>query len=111
MSLPRSAAAATVCNESIYVIGGATKPNTAETTTVECFDSKNQTWSTVAEISAPRDYIAAVTINHDTIIAVGGFDPSSESTKIVEEYNVTQNKWCRKTDLLEGAAGCVFFTI
>lgn len=43
MKLPRSAAAAVVLNEQIFVLGGATKINTAETATVERFDGHSWT--------------------------------------------------------------------
>lgn len=45
MRIPRSAAAAVVLNKQIFVLGGATKMNTAETTTVERFDG--QSWTMV----------------------------------------------------------------
>lgn len=47
MATPRSAAAAAVLNDDIFVIGGATKINSYETATVEKFDLKTESWTMV----------------------------------------------------------------
>lgn len=55
MIMPRSAAAAAVMNEHIYILGGATKANSGETATVERFDGHS--WMMVNEIKSTSNNI------------------------------------------------------
>lgn len=47
MAFPRAAAAATILNNNIYVIGGSTQCNSCETATVERLNFQTERWTTV----------------------------------------------------------------
>lgn len=62
----------------------------------------------VSELAVPRVYILAATIDHDTLIAVGGYECSSKGVKIVETFDVNEKKWTRIGGMkVEEAGGIV----
>lgn len=112
MSTPRVAAAAVVLNDCIYIIGGSTKSvKGSDTASVVCFDTRIQKWSVVGELSEARDFISAVAIDHNRILAVGGFDSTTKACKIVEIYDSIEDKWCRVEDMDTASAGGLIFTV
>lgn len=112
MSVPRVAATVSVLSESIYIIGGSTtSAKYSQTPTVEYFDTRNEKWSMAGELGEPRDFILAAAIDCNRILAVGGFNSQSKCCKIVEMYNLSQDKWSRVDDMVTNCAGGLLFIL
>ena len=64
---------------------------------VDAYDVRTGTWERRANMSAPRNRLAAVAAG-DRIYAIGGFD-GQRNLPVVEEYDPAKNLWERKADM------------
>ena len=105
----RGSPLATVVNDKIYVIGGATTPAGSSQTsidmmqaqdclgTVEEYDPATNSWRERAPMPTPRNH-AAVGVVNGKIYVIGGrvgaaFIALASDTSVVEEYDPATNKW------------------
>lgn len=63
------------------------------------------------QLSEPRDFISAAAIDCNRIMAVGGFKSQSKCCKIVEIFDLSQDKWSRVDDMVAKCAGGLLFIL
>ena len=101
----RSAFSTAVVDEKIYLIGGLLfeneKRNTFGLSTVEVYDTKNNSWQRLADMPTPRLYAGAAVMD-GKIYVVGGYrviDRRMKTLKVVEVYDPQTDTWERKQDM------------
>lgn len=98
MPTPRSYLAAGVVNDLIYAVGGlqyfpcSLGSCTQPVATVEAYDAKTNSWTTVAPMPTPRGQLAAGVVN-GVLYALGGTDQDGHVIATVEAYDPTTNRW------------------
>ncbi len=98
----RSAFSTAVVDEKIYLIGGLLfeneKGNTRGLSTVEVYDTKNNSWQRLTDMPTPRLYAEAAVMD-GKIYVVGGYrviDRRMKTLKVVEVYDPQTDTWERK---------------
>lgn len=86
--LPRLYGAAGVLNGLLYLAGGTTKPNStfAKTGSTQSYDPSNATWTTLANMNVPRDFVAGDAIGGKFYV-VGGSDAGGTTSGANEAYD------------------------
>jgi N-acetylneuraminic acid mutarotase len=93
----RSAAAAAVVNDVLYVVGGVDQAG--PTGKLERYDAAEGKWIELASMPTPREHLAAVALS-GRLYAIGGRKgASSENLDIVESYDPMTGKWQREESL------------
>ncbi|KAJ8793923.1 hypothetical protein J1605_000122 [Eschrichtius robustus] len=70
------------------------------------YDPKNDSWSTVAPLSVPRDAVAVCPLG-DKLYVVGGYDGHTY-LNTVESYDAQKDEWKEEVPVNIGRAGaCV----
>ena len=103
---PRLASANAVVDNKIYIIGGTHLENFRNgpngLSTVEVYDTKNDTWQRVADMPTPREAAKAAVVN-GIIYVFGGLsrkkDADMEYPVHVEAYDAQTDTWTRKGDM------------
>lgn len=95
MPLPRFDLAATVLNDTIYIIGGDTP--TTPLSTVDAYDPVSDTWTSKPSMPTARTTHGAATVN-GKIYVIGGYDGVVE-LNVVEEYDPVINTWTTKSPM------------
>ena len=104
LPMGRSAFSTAVVDEKIYLIGGLLfehEKGTFGLSTVEVYDTKNNSWQRVADMPTPRLYAGAAVVD-GKIYVVGGYsviDRRMKILKVVEVYDPQTNTWERKQDM------------
>jgi N-acetylneuraminic acid mutarotase len=97
--VPRMDFAHAVLELKVYVFGGTSDGFSHNAlSTCEVYDSKMNNWTSIASMPTKRCHAVAVTIDHDTIIVMGGFVTTVYSKKYevvdtIEEYTPSTNQW------------------
>ena len=106
MPTTRGSAIAATVNGQIYVIGGAAHHLQNTMATNERYDPATDTWTTLAPMPTPRDHHAVVAID-SMLYAIGGRNLGimQDRYKVVEAYNVNQNAWTAKAQMLQARGG------
>lgn len=101
----RSAFSTAVIDGKIYLIGGllfeSEKRNTFGLSTVEVYDTENNSWQQLADMPTPRLYAEAAVVD-GKIYVVGGYrviDRRMKTLKVVEVYDPQTDTWVRKQDM------------
>ena len=101
----RSAFSTAVVDGKIYLIGGllfeSEKKNTFGLSTVEVYDTKNNSWQRLADMPTPRLQAGAAVVD-GKIYVVGGYsviDRRMKILKVVEVYDPQTGTWVRKQDM------------
>lgn len=101
----RSAFSTAVVDGKIYLIGGllfeSEKRNTFGLSTVEVYDTKNNSWQRLADMPTPRLYAGAAVVD-GKIYVVGGYsviDRHMKILKVVEVYDPQTDTCKRKQDM------------
>uniref|UniRef100_A0A8C8YWL1 Kelch like family member 4 n=1 Tax=Prolemur simus TaxID=1328070 RepID=A0A8C8YWL1_PROSS len=110
MSKRRGGVGVATYNGFLYVVGGHDAPASNHCSRlsdcVERYDPKNDSWSTVAPLSVPRDAVAACSLG-DKLYVVGGYDGHTY-LNTVESYDAQKNEWKEEVPVNIGRAGaCV----
>lgn len=102
MPTPRSAAAAAIVGNAIYVIGGRTTgggPGSGlELAVVERYDIAGDTWTTVASLPGPRSDMAVVS-HGGKIYVFGGYTTGGTMVSDVDMYNPVKDTWTSLTPM------------
>ena len=109
MPTARSAAAAVVYNEKIYVIGGYSGNyhswnDGVSLSTVEEYDPKTNSWSRKNNMPIQVGG-AAVTVYKDKIYSFGGLNTATRSVADVLVYDPTNDSWDRKNNMSQALHG------
>ncbi|XP_008568430.1 PREDICTED: kelch-like protein 4 isoform X2 [Galeopterus variegatus] len=95
MSKRRGSVGVATYNGFLYVVGGHDAPASSRcsrlTNCVERYNPKNDSWSTMAPLSVPRDAVAVCPLG-DKLYVVGGYDGNTY-VKTVESYDTQKNEW------------------
>lgn len=96
----RNNPAVVAVGSSIYVIGGAGSEKSIWTTvpTVECYNTKTDTWSIKSDLPFPIFKPGAVVVNN-TIVILGGQNQKGESISSVLIYDIKHDTWKESTPL------------
>ena len=100
----RSAFSTAVVDGKIYLIGGLLfehEKGTFGLSTVEAYDTKNNSWQRLADMPTPRLYAEAAVVD-GKIYVVGGYsviDRHMKILKVVEVYDPQTDTWVRKQDM------------
>ncbi|XP_013967457.1 kelch-like protein 4 isoform X2 [Canis lupus baileyi] len=110
MSKRRGGVGVAAYNGFLYVAGGHDAPVSSHCSRlsgcVERYDPKNNSWSTVAPLSVPRDAVAVCSLG-DKLYVVGGYDGHTY-LNTVESYDVQNDEWKEEVPINIGRAGaCV----
>nr|KAF6492322.1 kelch like family member 4 [Molossus molossus] len=110
MSKRRGGVGVATYNGFLYVVGGHDAPASNHCSRlsdcVERYDPKNDSWSTVAPLSVPRDAVAVCALG-DKLFVVGGYDGHSY-LNTVESYDAQKDEWKQEVPVNIGRAGaCV----
>jgi len=99
---PRSAAAAAVVGDRIYVVGGfdATR---RELKTAYAYDPAADAWRPIADLPTPRQHLA-VTDFHGQVCALGGYVGSGPPLTIAECYDPVADRWSTRAPLAKPAS-------
>ena len=86
--LPRQNGAAGVLSNVLYLAGGTTKPSGSfvNTGSTQSYDPSTTTWTTLASMNVPRDFVAGDAIAGKFFV-VGGRDGGSNISSAVEAYD------------------------
>jgi N-acetylneuraminic acid mutarotase len=76
----------------IFAIGGFQEGDGKRLNTVEAYDTKTNSWTTVASMTTARNAHAAATGPDGRIYAIGGSTVGG-TPNTVEAYNPSTNKW------------------
>ena len=99
MPTPVSNAASASAGSNIFIFGGLdAQSNTLST--VQIFDTVNETWSLGADLPQPLSQATATTIG-DKIVVVGGNDISTNATDTTYIYNTITNTWTTGANIPE----------
>jgi len=96
MSTARFGLSASVVNDKIYAIGGATGSQ-QDLRTVEEYDPATDSWTKKADMPNTRCWHSASVVN-GKIYVIGGY-AAGVLSGIVEEYDPTTDTWTRKADM------------
>ena len=92
MQTPRRFHAAVSFNNRVYVFGG--RCTAGSIATVECYDIKSNTWSSLPPMPEGRAYCAAVkTSNY--IYVIGGEDDTWQSLSSVIRFDPATQQWSK----------------
>ncbi|XP_041076447.1 kelch-like protein 4 isoform X1 [Polyodon spathula] len=110
MSKRRGGVGVETYNGFLYAVGGHDAPASNNCSRlsdcVERYDPKTDTWTTVAQLSVPRDAVGVCLLG-DRLYAVGGYDGHTY-LNCVESYDAQDNEWNTEVSLNIGRAGaCV----
>ncbi|XP_019664702.1 kelch-like protein 4 isoform X4 [Ailuropoda melanoleuca] len=110
MSKRRGGVGVAAYNGFLYVAGGHDAPASSHCSRlsgcVERYDPKNDSWSTVAPLSVPRDAVAVCPLG-DRLYVVGGYDGHTY-LNTVESYDAQKDEWKEEVPVNIGRAGaCV----
>ncbi|XP_045851365.1 kelch-like protein 4 isoform X2 [Meles meles] len=110
MSKRRGGVGVAAYNGFLYVAGGHDAPASSHCSKLSCcverYDPKNDSWSTVAPLSVPRDAVAACPLG-DKLYVVGGYDGHTY-LNTVESYDAQKDEWQEEVPVNIGRAGaCV----
>ncbi|XP_058845113.1 kelch-like protein 4 isoform X1 [Acipenser ruthenus] len=110
MSKRRGGVGVETYNGFLYAVGGHDAPASNHCSRlsdcVERYDPKTDTWTTVAQLSVPRDAVGVCLLG-DRLYAVGGYDGQTYLNS-VESYDTQNNEWNTEVSLNIGRAGaCV----
>ncbi|XP_045661055.1 kelch-like protein 4 isoform X2 [Ursus americanus] len=110
MSKRRGGVGVAAYNGFLYVAGGHDAPASSHCSRlsgcVERYDPKNDSWSTVAPLSVPRDAVAVCPLG-DKLYVVGGYDGHTY-LNTVESYDAQKDEWKEEVPVNIGRAGaCV----
>ncbi|XP_004868925.1 kelch-like protein 4 [Heterocephalus glaber] len=110
MSRRRGGVGVATYNGFLYVVGGHDAPASNHCSRlsdcVERYDPKNDSWSTMAPLSVPRDAVAVCSLG-DKLYVVGGYDGHTY-LNTVESYDAQKNEWNEEVPVNIGRAGaCV----
>ncbi|XP_074179769.1 kelch-like protein 4 [Rhinolophus sinicus] len=110
MSKRRGGVGVATYNGFLYVVGGHDAPASNHCSRlsdcVERYDPKNDSWSTVAPLSVPRDAVAVCALG-DKLFVVGGYDGHAY-LNTVESYDAQKDEWKQEVPVNMGRAGaCV----
>ena len=89
MRMVRAYAAAAVCDDKVYAVGGRTTESL--TNTVERYNPADNAWEAVAPMSTARSSLAAAVLG-GKLYAVGGSGYGGYSS-VAERYNPADNTW------------------
>jgi N-acetylneuraminic acid mutarotase len=99
LTTPRGELAATMGTDGrIYVVGGTNRspggnPETAGDT-LEAYYPASNSWTTLASMSAKREFLGVATGPDGRIYAIGGFDPNTlQEVTTAEAYSPSTNTW------------------
>ncbi|HEV2739056.1 MAG TPA: kelch repeat-containing protein [Candidatus Elarobacter sp.] len=98
--LPRLNAAAAVINNILYVAGGTTKPAAVfvKTGSTQKFDPSGPTWTTLASMNTPRDFVSGDALLGEFYV-VGGIDAGSNVVATTEFYDPGSDTWFAAHDM------------
>ncbi|XP_070317864.1 kelch-like protein 4 isoform X3 [Odocoileus virginianus] len=110
MSKRRGGVGVATYNGFLYVVGGHDAPASNHcsrlSACVERYDPRNDSWSTVAPLSVPRDAVAVCPLG-DRLYVVGGYDGHTY-LNTVESYDAQKDEWREEVPVNIGRAGtCV----
>ncbi|MBI2078576.1 MAG: hypothetical protein HYT80_09465 [Euryarchaeota archaeon] len=94
--MPRShnAGAAVVIGERVFVVGGSG----AQSTTVDVYDSKNNTWSSLGEpMPTRRDHFGAAVVGGRLYAVAGDVGGHSRNTGANEVFDPATGEWSNRT--------------
>lgn len=100
MPLPRTHAARTVVDGTVYVIGGLVR-GAGSTDSVLAFDPRSNRWAQLSSLPVATDHSAAASIGRDIYIFGGGFE---RPTAAVYRFTVGSVAWTRLGDMPEPRA-------
>ena len=112
MNHARGGASVSVVNGKIYVMGGvgwSQIPNHPGPflSSVEVFDPKNNRWTEITEMPAPKAFHTASVIDGKIYVIGGGFrgDDQFKYLSTVEVYDPETNRWTQEPDMPIGRWG------
>uniref|UniRef100_H0VDF3 Kelch like family member 4 n=1 Tax=Cavia porcellus TaxID=10141 RepID=H0VDF3_CAVPO len=110
MSKRRAGVGVATYNGFLYVVGGHDVPASNHCSRfsdcVERYDPKNDSWSTLTPLSAPRDAVGMCPLG-DKLYVVGGYDGHTY-LNTVESFDAQKNEWNEEAPVNIGRAGaCV----
>ncbi|XP_005409784.1 PREDICTED: kelch-like protein 4 isoform X1 [Chinchilla lanigera] len=110
MSKRRGGVGVATYNGFLYVVGGHDAPASNHcsrlSNCVERYDPKNDSWSTMAPLSVPRDAVGVCPLG-DKLYVVGGYDGHTY-LNTVESYDAQKDEWNEEVPINIGRAGaCV----
>uniref|UniRef100_A0A8C1GCW5 Kelch-like family member 4 n=1 Tax=Cyprinus carpio TaxID=7962 RepID=A0A8C1GCW5_CYPCA len=95
MSKRRGGVGVATYNSFLYAVGGHDAPASNHCSrlsdSVERYDPKTDTWTTVSSLSVPRDAVGVCLLG-DRLYAVGGYDGQTYLNS-VESYDAQNNEW------------------
>jgi len=112
MSSPRSAAAADVIGDRIYVVGGSPQ---AVSTRIEAYDPQSDTWELLPSMPTRRNHLTAVAIQGLLYVA-GGRDVTVDSVAAIERFDPVARTWttlapmptARNSHMAAAVRGCLY---
>jgi serine/threonine protein kinase len=98
MPTARGAAAGTLLNGKIYVIGGRTSVSGTLLDAVERYDPEKRSWSTLAPLPDPgARHLLACTAGPSTVFVLGGWAKSG--LKTFQEYDPAKDRWVTRAPM------------
>ncbi len=91
-------------SKNIYVAGGNTNHDISTTADVEMFDTKEQTWKCIPNLSRKKSHSSLVA-GGGQLYLIGGFD-GVKRTSSVEIYSLTLGQWINCPSLKYPRSGC-----
>jgi hypothetical protein len=79
-------------NDKIYIFGGWCFNGRKNLNTVECFDTKSNSWTQLASMKYEHHGGSAVKIDANRMLVMGGYYGEA-FTDIIEEYSPIENTW------------------
>jgi N-acetylneuraminic acid mutarotase len=111
MPTARSAHAAAVVDEKIYVIGGLTTVGAPPLAIVEVYDPATDIWQRKADMPTPRGMLGASVVG-GKIFVIGSFlFPSGPVLPVVEMYDPQTDTWTRKANMPTARGGLSCSTV
>ena len=112
MNHARGGASVSVVNGKIYVMGGVGWPQIPNhpgpfLSSVEVFDPKNNQWTEITEMPAPKAFHTASVIDGKIYVIGGGFrgDDQFKYLSTVEVYDPETDRWTQEPDMPIGRCG------
>ena len=92
MPSPRSAVAAEVIGDRLYVAGGLYRAQPLRT--LEIYDFKTGRWSRGSDMPSAREHVASAVVGGNLYV-IGGRDRSTDALTTVERYDPRTGRWTR----------------
>lgn len=96
MRTARVFCSAAAVGRKIFAVGGLGATNDT-LSSVECFDLDRQIWTNVADLPAPCNRLAAVSLN-GKLYAIGGMDRNG-NTRSLYEYDPATDRWTNRAQM------------